>query len=408
MNSRDRVLAALQHQETDRVPIDLGGHRSSGVSAIAYPRLRAYLGLEPRPVRVYDMQQQLAVLDDDVLERFGVDTIELGRGFALSDADWVDWVLPDGAPCQTPAWAVPERREGGWALRSRTGRITGEMPDGALYFESCYWPFVDGEFDHDSFEAALGECLWSIDSPPGPLIEGPGGDQRLVEGARRLRQSTDRAVIALFGSMLFAAFDLYRMDSFLALMVEEPKQAHDILDRFTEHHIRALERYLGQVGSYIDIINFADDFGMQNGPLISPKMFREFFKERYGRIWQRAKELADVKVMLHCCGSFRKVLPDLIDIGLDAINPVQISAAGMDAGELKREFGRDITFWGGGCDTQWVLAHGTPEAVRDHVSRQVEVMRPGGGFVFQQVHNVLADVPPENIVAMLDTVLGAR
>ena len=145
---------------------------------------------------------------------------------------------------------------------------------------------------------------------------------------------------------------------------------------------------------------------MQTGPQISPRMYREFFKPRHGQMWQRAKELADVKVMLHCCGGVRPLLADLIDAGLDAINPVQISCKGMDATELKRDFGRDITFWGGGCDTRWLLAHGTPEAIRDHVRHQVEILSPGGGFVFQQVHNILADVPPENIVAMLDAVGG--
>jgi uroporphyrinogen decarboxylase len=121
-------------------------------------------------------------------------------------------------------------------------------------------------------------------------------------------------------------------------------------------------------------------------------------------LWQRAKELADVKVMLHSCGSIRLLLPDLIEAGLDAVNPVQISCKGMDASGLKRDFGKDITIWGGGCDTQWLLSHGTPEAVTEHVKQQVEVLRQGGGFVFQQVHNILADVPPQNILAMFDAV----
>ena len=145
-------------------------------------------------------------------------------------------------------------------------------------------------------------------------------------------------------------------------------------------HLANLEKYLGLVGPYIDIILFGDDLGMQTGPQISPRMYREFFKPRHGRMWQRAKELADVKVMLHCCGGVRPLLPDLIDAGLDAINPVQISCKGMDAADLKREFGRDITFWGGGCDTQWLLAHGTPEAIAEHVRHQVEVLRPGRRF----------------------------
>ena len=141
---------------------------------------------------------------------------------------------------------------------------------------------------------------------------------------------------------------------------------------------------------------------MQTGPQISPRMYREFFKPRHKLMWNRAKQLANVKVMLHCCGGVRELLPDLIDAGLDAINPVQISCAGMNARELKAEFGKEMVFWGGGCDTQTILPNGTPEAVRQHVREQVGILRPGGGFVFQQVHNILANVPPENIVAIFE------
>lgn len=409
MNSRQRVLTALQHREPDRVPLDLGGHRSSGISAIAYRKLRSYLGLPEATVRVYDIQQQLAVLDSDVLDRFGVDTIELGRGFALSDADWADWVLPDGTPCQVPVWALPERAEGRWVIRSASGRVIGQMPDGALYFEASYYPFAEGEPDHGRLEEVMPECLWNIASPPGPLVDGPGGDQRMADGARRLRMSTDKAIIGLFGGNLMEMGQfLYRNDNFLALLAGEPARAHDLLDRLTERHLGNLERYLALVGPYIDVILFGDDLGMQSGPQISPRMYREFFKPRHGRMWQRAKQLADVKVMLHCCGGVRQLLPDLIDAGLDAINPVQISCGGMDAAGLKRDFGRDITFWGGGCDTQWLLSHAVPDEISEHVRRQVEILSPGGGFIFQQVHNILADVPPENIVALLDSARGAR
>jgi uroporphyrinogen decarboxylase len=133
-------------------------------------------------------------------------------------------------------------------------------------------------------------------------------------------------------------------------------------------------------------------------------MYREFFKPRHKIMWSRAKELADVKVMLHCCGGVRELMPDLIDAGLDAINPVQVSCRRMAAKELKAEFGKDLTFWGGGCDTQSVLPYETPDAVKQHVQEQVGILSPGGGFVFQQVHNILANVPPENVVAMFEAV----
>ncbi len=404
MDSRGRVLAALNHQETDRVPIDLSGYKSSGIAAIAYRKLRRYLGLEERPIRVYDIQQQLAIVHEDVLDRFGVDTIELGRGFALNDANWADWVLPDGTPCQVPTWTAPERVDLGWVIRSKTGRVIARMPDGALYFESAYFPFAESGPDHTDLEAAMAECMWSIPSPPGPLVDGLNGERLLTEGARRLRESTDRAILGLFGGNLmeWGQF-LYRNDNFLALLAAEPDHAHDVLERLTRIHLANLEKYLGLVGPYIDVIVFGDDLGMQSGPQISPRMYREFFKPRHARLWQRAKQLADAKVMLHCCGGVRPLLPDLIDAGLDAINPVQISCRGMEASGLKRDFGNSITFWGGGCDTQWMLSHATADQVRDHVEEQIEILRPSGGFVFQQVHNILADVPPQNIVAMLDT-----
>ncbi len=407
MNSRERVMAALNHEEPDRVPIDLSGHRSSGISALVYPKLRSYLGLPERPVRVYDPVQQLAIVDDDVLDHFGVDTIELGRAFALNDEDWRDWELPDGTPCQMPKWALPEREPNRWVLRSNDGRIIAQMPDGALYFEQTYFPFYEQD-DLDDIPAAMAQGMWTaIASPPGPLVEGEGGDAKLAEGAERLRHQTDRAILGLFGGNLLEMGQfLYRNDRFLELLAAEPLRAHAFLDRIVEMHLKNLEHFLGLVGQYIDIILFGDDLGMQTGPQISPSMYREFFKPRHQLMWQRAKQLADVKVMLHCCGGVRELLPDLIDAGLDAINPVQISCRGMAAAELKREFGQDITFWGGGCDTQQILPYGTPQQVRDHVRHQVAILKPGGGFVFQQVHNILANVPAENVVAMLEAVNG--
>jgi len=405
MTPRERVLASIAHEEPDRVPIDFGGHRSSGIAAIAYRKLRDALGLEPRPIRVYDPLQQLAIVDEDVLDRFAVDTIELGRGFALDDEHWVDWTLPDGSPCQMPAWAAPEREDGGWVIRSASGRVLARMPDGALYFEQCYWPFLE-EGDLDKLPEALNENMWcAVKSPPGPLVEGDDGQRVLAEGARRLRGRTDRAVIGLFGGNLLETGQfLYRIDEFLMLMASDPGRTAEFLDRLLEIHLANLEAYLSAVGPYIDIILFGDDLGMQSGPQMSPQMYRDLFKPRHARMWQRAKELADVKVMLHCCGGVRELLDDLIDAGLDTINPVQISCEGMDTEGLKADFGDRITFWGGGCDTHAVLNRGTPEEIRQHVKQQVSILKPGGGFVFQQVHNILADIPPENVIAMFDAV----
>jgi uroporphyrinogen decarboxylase len=277
------------------------------------------------------------------------------------------------------------------------------MPDGAIYFEQCYWPYVDHD-DLERLSEAMEETIWvAIKSPPGPLVAGPDGAQRLAEGARRLRARTERAIIGLFGGNLLEVGQfLYRIDNFLMLLAGDPDRAHAFLDRLVELHLANLERFLAAVGDSIDIILFGDDLGMQNGPQMSPAMYEEFFKPRHARMWARAKELANVKVMLHCCGGVQPLLRHLIEAGLDAINPVQISCAGMDPRALKQQFGKDLTFWGGGCDTHRVLSGGTPDEIRRHVRRQVEILKPGGGCVFQQVHNVLANVPPENIVAMFE------
>lgn len=402
MTSRERVLAALNHREPDRVPVDFSGHRSSGIAAMAYPKLREFLGLPPRPVRVYDVIQQLAIVDEDVLDRFGVDTIELGRGFALDEGSWSPWTLPDGSPCLVPSWTPLERDDGRWVIRSKTGRVLGQMPDGVLYFEQMYYPFAEHD-DLQAISAALEESMWTaVASPPGPI-----DSQSLSEGAKRLREKTGRAIIGLFGGNLFEIGQfLYRNDRFMMLLAAEPEHAHRFLDKLVEIHLANLERFLEAVGEYIDIILFGDDLGMQTGPMISPQMYREFFKPRHQLLWSRAKQIADVKVMLHCCGGVRELLPDLIEAGVDAINPVQISCSGMDAGRLKAEFGKDITFWGGGCDTRDILPTGTPQQVAENVKEQVSILSPDGGFVFQQVHNILANIPSANIVAMFDAVNG--
>jgi len=396
-------MCAFNFQEPDRVPIDFSGHRSSGISAPLYPKLRAFLGLPPRTVRVYDPIQQMAIVDEDMLDLFGVDTIELGRGFALNDEDWADWVLPDGSPCQMPVWALPEREENRWVLRSKSGRVIAQMPDGVLYFDQTHYPFYE-EDNLDMLQEALDECMWSaVASPPGPLVSGPDGDQVLVQGAQKLRASSDRAILGLFGGNLLELGQfLYRNDKFLMLLVQNPPRVHDFLDRLVAVHLENLERYLKLVGKYIDIIVFGDDLGMQTGPQISPEMYRRFFKPGHSKMWRRAKELADVKVMLHCCGGVRQLLPDLIDAGLDAINPVQISCRGMEPGKLKADFGDKLVFWGGGCDTQYILPSGTPDEVRAHVRRNIDIFSKGGGFVFQQVHNILANVPPANVTAMFE------
>ncbi len=403
MTPRERVLMAFAHRETDRIPIDFCGHLSSGIAAMLYPGLRARLGLAQKPVRIHDMSQQLAIVHEDVLDLFGVDTIELGRGFSLGDEDWEDWVMPDGTPCQIPVWCRPEREPGRWVLRSDTGRVVSHMPDGSLYFTLAYYSLAaSGPGD---FSEAREKGLWrAYANPPGPLPEGEEGRRILREGAAALRKNTDRAILGVFGgSLMEGGQSYYGNERFLLDLALEPGKVHGFLNWLVESHLKKLDDYLNCVGPFIDIIVFGDDLGMQKGPQISLAMFREFFKPRYKLLWERAA-LAGVKVMLHTCGGVREFLPDLIDAGLDAINPVQIAARGMNPAELKKEFGRDLVFWGGGCDTQQVLPFGTPGDVERHVRELMKIWKKDGGYVFQQVHNIQANIPPENVIAMFRSV----
>jgi uroporphyrinogen decarboxylase len=227
----------------------------------------------------------------------------------------------------------------------------------------------------------------------------------LAEGARQLREKTDRAIVGLFGApLLEGGQQLFRIDNFYFALAAEPDLVHRFLDKLVSIYIQRLALYLKAVGPYIDVILFSDDYGMQTGSQISLDMFREFFKPRHQYMWQYAKKLAPVKVLLHSCGSIINLLPDMIEAGLDAVNPVQTNCKNMEPDRLKSEFAGQITFWGGGCNTQHVLPNGTAEDVREDVLRNLDILARGGGYVFQQIHNIQADVPPENIVAMFDAV----
>ena len=409
MTSRERVLAALNHVEPDRIPVDLGGHRSSGISAIAYHHLRKHLGLPGKVVRVYDMVQQLAIIDEDVLDLFGVDVIEMGRGFLLDDRDWKTWILPDGTPCEIPFYTNLELRGEDWFILDKSGTEVGVLKKGSLYFEQTFFPLMERGIENDHFEdleEMLGKQIWSAVAHPGAHLEmDEQGLKEMGLRAKELREKSDRAIVGLFGGNMFEIPQmLYRMDHYLLATGMYPDKVLELSEKLYQIHLKNLELWLSAVGPYIDVVLFGDDLGGQQGPLISPDAYREFYKPYHKKLWGRAKELADVKVQLHCCGGIYELLDDLIEAGLDMVNPVQISCRGMDPKRLKADFGERLTFWGGGCDTQRILPLSKPDEISEHVKELTSIFSPGGGFVFQQVHNILANVSPENVVAMMDSI----
>jgi uroporphyrinogen decarboxylase len=415
LTKRERVLAAIHHREPDKVPVDLGGMRSTGITAIAYNRLKKYLGIEAGATQVYDVIQQLAQPELLILDYAESDVVDLGRAFLTEESDWKDFTLPDGSPAKIPAYVdfVPDG-SGGWLGKSADGTVISAMPPGAFYLNQTCYPLLDWDGADlsvlDTLPELMGKVTWSA-FPTAPWHK-PLTKEHAAEirrRARELSESTDFAIMAAFGGNLleWGQF-LRRNDQFLIDLIEQPKIAEALLDKLTEVHLENLEKFLDAVDGYVQIIQMGDDLGTQLASQISPQMYRRFFKPRHRLIYERVKKRRGLHLFLHSCGAIADLLPDLIEVGVEIINPVQTSARGMEPERLKREFGKDITFWGGGCDTQRVLPKGTVEEIDEHVRRRIEVLAPGGGFVFTQVHNILPNVPPENVVAMVEAVKTYR
>jgi len=408
VNSRERIIAAIEHREPDRVPVDLGATPSSGISAIAYGNLKRHLVVTGGNTRIYDVVQQLAQPEDAILDRFGVDAVDIGRAFNTGDAAWRDVLTGDGRPAQYPSWFHPERlADGSWVARIADGTDVARMPAGGTFFDQSCFPYLDGyPADFGGLDGAMGKVLWAalVHSPWDHAGE-PGFWDSLREKAIALRASTDRALVIVIGCNLFEwGTFLRRVDGFLCDLADEPEKVEGLLDALMERHLSALEKVCRAVGDVADICRFGDDLGTNGGPFMSPAMYRRFFKPRHARLCAYAHRHSRMKTFLHSCGSIHALLPDLIEAGFDVINPVQTNCRDMEPERLKREFGRDICFWGGGCDTRRVLPAGSPAEVRDHVLRQMEILAPGGGFVFNTVHNILPEVPPANIEAMFGAV----
>ena len=408
MTGRERIQNAFDHKESDRIPVDFNGHRSSGVMAKPYLELRKQLELPEKPLYIYDFIQQLVHVDEDVLDIVGADVVEIGHNYINKPEYWKDWELSDGTPCKIQNYIPVEKNPAGEIVRGDYDQVICMKKPHHLFYEQTYFPYLELEkCDFSNMPNDLQQIMWCrLGLAPAPAGLDSDGLRMMKENAETLHAKTDRAIYATFGGNLIEIGEFaFRIDNFLLKMAMEPKVIHEFLDKLTEFHLNNMEKYLGAVGPYIDIIGFGDDLGMQTGPQISPAMYREFFKPRHKILWNHARKLRpDIHVSLHCCGSIYSLLPDMIEAGLEAVNPVQMTCADMELDRLKAEFGKDIVFWGGGSDTRSILPNGTPEEVKADVKHNVEIMKKDGGYVFQQVHNILEGVPGENIRAMFDAV----
>lgn len=400
MNSRERILKTLRHEEPDRVPVDLGAMMSTGIMGIAYNKLKKYLGIKGGRTRMYDLGQQLAEPEIKVLEVIGADVLPViaKRSLKASASDkWKKSKLPDGSQCEVPEWFNPETLpDGSQILRDETGRIVSKMPADGYYFDSVYHP-LENINTIPELEEKLKDILY------GPI------DKEVLdtlhEQAKCLYETTDYALMLNGAGGIYEwAQGLRGWGNFMMDLIGDPKFAGTLLDWLVEANIKRLEKILPAVEGYVQIVQTGDDLGMQNGPQLSPKLYREVVKPRHKRLYQYIKKHTSAYLFLHTCGSVYEFIPDFIEMGVDILNPVQVSAKDMDTKRLKKEFGKYITFWGGGCDTQKVLPFGTPKEVEEEVKRRIEDLAPGGGFVFNQCHNIQAGVPPENIMAMYNAV----
>lgn len=409
MNSRERVLAAIAHKQPDLVPVDLGSTPSSGISAIAYSNLLKAIGRTDLPVQIYDVVQQLAQPDMSIIDRFGVDVLDIGRAFNTEEKDWHETILANGDKAFYPIHFNPVKQaDGSYHCYDEDGkRLLALMPQGATFFDQSYFPYINGfPENYDTLDEEMGRVLWSrYVHSPWDHTQDPDFWKTLREKTLQLRASTDKALMIVCGCNLFEwGTFLRRMDNFLMDLLCEPDQVARMLDQLLERHLATLAKVCDSVGDIVDIIRFGDDLGMTSGPFMDVDTYRSLFKPRHKQLCDYVKTHSQMHTFIHSCGSISSLMPDLIEAGIEIFNPVQTNARQMEPEFLKKEFGQDCTFWGGGVETVGTLNNGTSEQVREQVLERLEIMSAGGGFVFNTVHNILPDVPPQNILAMFDAV----
>jgi uroporphyrinogen decarboxylase len=374
MTSRERLLTALEHREPDRVPIDLGGNQT-GIHQVPYRALLAHLGLD-EPIEIMDAVQQLARPCEAVLERLRVDTRYIAAGAAEGFRGDIVTAERDGERWQD--------------LIDEFG-VRWSMPDSSpLYMDITHHPLADA-------------TVADVAAYPWPSGGDPGRFAGLRDRALQLRRETPYAVVSGISGVVYETCWYMRgLQQWFMDMLQQPEFCEAMLDQTLRFWLDWFEAFLGEVGDVVDVIMIGDDLAGQTGPLFRPEFYRRVVKPRHRKLVQFIKSRTGAKIWYHTCGACRAYIPDLLENGIDALNPVQISAAGMEPAQLKAEFGDRLVFWGGAIDAQHVLPQADPATVREHVRANLQTLKPGGGYVFNNVHNIQAGVPPENVLAMYE------
>jgi uroporphyrinogen decarboxylase len=322
--------------------------------------------------------------------------------------------MPNGRPAQYPAWFTPKREaDGTWIAYHEDGTPLATMPSGAVFFDQIHVPWLDGYPDgraamDEALDEAMDHVMWSyfVHSPWDRAGE-PDFWATLRSETAALRESTDKALLIVCGCNLFEwGTFLRRMDNFLMDLYTDPRTVAMLIELLMERHMATLEKVCEAVGDIVDIVRFGDDLGMDSGPFMGMDVYRSLFEAHRTRLCDYVHRHSSMHTYLHTCGSVYQYIPSFIESGIEIINPVQTNCRDMDMERLKAEFGTDIVFWGGGVDPREILNNGTPEDVRNDVTRRLDVFAPGGGYVFNTIHNILSEVPPENVVALFDAVLN--
>ncbi len=393
MTPRERVLATLNRQKVDCIPFDIGGTDCTSVHVIPYHKLRQRLGLGNGPIRAGCLIQLVAQTDRPVMDALGTDVEALWFGSQRTKL----WKTPFGVELIIPErFDVEDLPDGSSVVRNPQGVIYARRAADAYYHDPVGNPLasVTSPAELDKYDALFERWDFSYvyDEPM----------EELAARAKMQYQSTDRAVVTLWRMHYLQSGMLMRgYEQFLVDLMTNKDLAHALLSKLHEAYLRRIEMFLQAFGPWFDIIFLTDDLGTQQTGMISTALYREMIYPYISEAVAKMKS-AGKKVVMHSCGAVSAFVPFMIEMGIDALNPVQVSAAGMNPAELVRQYGKDIAFWGGGCDTQHALNAADPEVVRADVRRRLREFGPHAHLVFTQVHNIQYDVPPENILAMRD------